>query len=72
MKKLLDVDPETGADATLSYLMKLLEKMKMNKYADPDLILKIVRALKVEDPVQILPKIEVLLKAAKTQKASVL
>jgi len=51
VKKLLDVDPETGADATLSYLMKLLEKMKMNKYADPDLILKIVRALKVEDPV---------------------
>ena len=46
------------SEACLTYILKLLEKIKMNKYNDPDLIMKILKALKVDDPVQILCKIE--------------
>lgn len=46
------------ADAVLSFILKLLEKIKMNKFADPDLTMKILKILKVEDPIHIIPKIE--------------
>ncbi|KAL4510251.1 hypothetical protein ABPG72_010444 [Tetrahymena utriculariae] len=64
-KKLLDLDEDMRSEACLTYILKLLEKIKLNKYNDPDLIIKIQKALKVDDPVQILPKIESLQKNSK-------
>ncbi|EAR97069.1 hypothetical protein TTHERM_00196600 (macronuclear) [Tetrahymena thermophila SB210] len=64
-KKLLELDEDMRSEACLTYILKLLEKMKLNKYNDPDLIIKIQKALKVDDPVQILPKIEILQKNSK-------
>ncbi len=50
MKKILDLDQEMRPEAVLSYLIKLLEKMKMEKYNDPDILLKLQSILKVDEP----------------------
>ena len=49
-KKIMDLDEEMREEAVLSYIIKVLEKMKMGKYNDADLILKIMKILKLEDP----------------------
>lgn len=38
-KRILDLDEEMGSDSCLTYIVNVLERMKMNKYNDVDLIM---------------------------------
>lgn len=57
-KKILDLDEEMRSEAVLTYTIKLLEKMKLNKNQDIDLLLKLQKLLKADDICQILPRVE--------------
>ncbi|CAD8116864.1 unnamed protein product [Paramecium sonneborni] len=57
-KRLLDLDENMKNEACMVYILKLLEKIKQNNFNDPDLILKIMKIMKVEHPQQILSKLE--------------
>ncbi|CAK69737.1 unnamed protein product (macronuclear) [Paramecium tetraurelia] len=57
-KRLLDLDENMKNEACMVYILKLVEKMKQNPYNDSDLIIKIMKMVKVEHPQQILSKLE--------------
>ncbi|CAD8180111.1 unnamed protein product [Paramecium pentaurelia] len=57
-KRLLDLDENMKNEACMVYILKLLEKMKQNHFNDPDLIIKIMKIIKVEHPQQIISKLE--------------
>jgi len=61
-KRLLEFDENMRNEACLTYILKLLEKMKLQAFNDPDLIWKIIRLLHIEHPSQILPMLEALKK----------
>ena len=45
-------------EACMVYILKVLEKMKLTPFTDPDLVLKIMKILKVDHPSLILSKLE--------------
>lgn len=57
IKKLLDLDEEMKIEAVLSYIMKLLERMKLRKNEDIETLMKIEKELKITDHEQLLNKI---------------
>ncbi|CAK65467.1 unnamed protein product (macronuclear) [Paramecium tetraurelia] len=57
-KRLLDLDENMKSEACMIYILKIIEKIKQNQFNDPDLILKIMKTLKVDHPSQILAKLE--------------
>ncbi|CAD8084060.1 unnamed protein product [Paramecium sonneborni] len=57
-KRLLDLEENMKNEACMVYMLKLLEKIKQNHFNDPDLIIKIMKIIKVEHPQQILQKLE--------------
>ena len=64
-KQLLELDEDMREEVVLSYIIKLCEKMKMQKYNDPDLVLKLMRILKVEDPSLLISKVRSFIKTSK-------
>lgn len=56
-KQILELGNEFKEEDVLSHILKVLEKMKLSKFNDTDLILKIMKILKIEEPAFILDKI---------------